>query len=290
MAAQTPQPVSGQPLTTRLGGLTLVGISLIGAAAYVLPFVVAVSGADVHRVNYSLLIAAVLIGACFVVLFASLGPTLSSKAVALLGVLVAINAILRAVDVSFLPSGEFSPIFLLIGLVGYIFGAQLGFLMGALTMLTSALITGGVGPWLPYQMITAGWMGMTAAWLPRTPDKYGERAEIWRLAIFGLVWGYLYGLIINLYDWPLLSAQLNAVNAEQAFQPGASLADTMGRYAAYYAALSFVPDTVRALGNAALLLVMGLPLLRVFRRFRARFEYHVVETLEVDSANAQTSA
>ena len=48
---------------------------------------------------------------------------------------------------------------------GYVFGARFGFLFGAFALLVSALITGGVGPWLPYQMFAAGWMGLSAGGL-----------------------------------------------------------------------------------------------------------------------------
>ena len=59
-------------------------------------------------------------------------------------------------------------------LAGYIFGARFGFLLGVMTLLVSALLTGGVGPWLPYQMFTAGWIGLTSGWLPRLPDPRAE--------------------------------------------------------------------------------------------------------------------
>ena len=35
------------------------------------------------------------------------------------------------------------------------FGPALGFLLGSTALLTSALLTGGVGPWLPFQMLAA---------------------------------------------------------------------------------------------------------------------------------------
>ena len=36
---------------------------------------------------------------------------------------------------------------------------------------SALLITGGVGPWLPFQMIAAGWVGFGAGWLPRAGGR-----------------------------------------------------------------------------------------------------------------------
>jgi energy-coupling factor transport system substrate-specific component len=263
---------------SRLGGLTLALVTLVGIIAFVAPFFApALNQADSTnaRLGDSPLITLALSGACLVVLFANVGPALSSRAVALLGVLVAINVVLRAFDLSFFPPGEFSPVFLSIGLVGYVFGAQMGFLMGALTMLSSALFTGGVGPWLPFQMFAAGWMGMTAALLPGAGLTQGAtRGEVIRLAIFSLFWGFLYGLIVNLYFWPFLAG-----SSDIAWAPGTGLVDGLRRYAAFYAIQSAGPDLVRALGNAALMLALGAPLLRILRRFRARFSFVAVAAL-----------
>ncbi|MCC7208878.1 MAG: ECF transporter S component [Anaerolineae bacterium] len=263
---------------SRLGRLTLALVTLVGIIAFVAPFLApALSQADTTnaRLGDSPLITLALSGACLVVLFANVGPALSSRAVALLGVLVAINVVLRAFDLSFFPPGEFSPVFLSIGLVGYVFGGQMGFLMGALTMLSSALFTGGVGPWLPFQMFAAGWMGMTAALLPGAgPSRDAQhvsRGEVVRLAIFGLAWGFLYGVILNLYFWPFLAG-----NADISWSPGTALTDGVRRYLAFYAVQSAGPDLVRALGNAGLMLALGAPLLRIFRRFRARFSYAMI--------------
>ena len=95
---------------------------------------------------------------------------LNSKSVALLGVLCAINAALRLVSNFFPMPGGFSLVFVLIILVGYVYGARMGFLMGTFSLLASALVTGGVGPWLPFQMIASAWVGMTAGWLRQILD------------------------------------------------------------------------------------------------------------------------
>jgi energy-coupling factor transport system substrate-specific component len=89
-------------------------------------------------------------------------------------------------------------------LVGYVYGARMGFLMGTFSLLASALVTGGVGPWLPFQMIASAWVGMTAGWLPKlsiSDIKY----QAWMLAAFGLVWGMVFGAVMNLYFWPFVT-------------------------------------------------------------------------------------
>src|SRR5512137_1108970 len=103
-----------------------------------------------------------LLGLCLLVLlFEAQGPMVNAKLIALLGILVAINSALRFIETAIPGPGGFTPIFFLIILVGYVFGGRVGFLMGALTLLVSALVTGGVGPWLPAQMFTAGWVGLS---------------------------------------------------------------------------------------------------------------------------------
>ena len=185
---------------------------------------------------------------------------LTAHTIAMLGTLVGLNTILRVIDTVLPMPGGFSPVFLLIILVGYTFGARLGFLMGALTMLVSGPLTaGGLGPWTPYQMLAAGWVGMAAAWLPR------GRARIVTLAIYGTLWGWLYGGLTNLYFWPytLLAPDL-------AWQPGLTLTQTLARYAHFYLVTSLAWDTMGALGNLLLLLALASPLLKALERFRRR--------------------
>ena len=99
-----------------------------------------------------------LVGLSVVALLVELqGRSLSAKTVAMLGVLVAVTSVLRFIEVAIPMPGGFSPIFAPILLSGYVFGGRFGFLMGSFTLLVSGLVTGTVGPWLPYQMFTAAW-------------------------------------------------------------------------------------------------------------------------------------
>jgi energy-coupling factor transport system substrate-specific component len=271
MAANTQTGIDPHGVTRHwLGSATLIVISLIGVLAFAAPFFapnVQQTGETTARLSDSPLITSVLVVACLVVVFANLGSSLSSKSVALLGVLVGVNVVLRIVDLSFLPPGEFSPLFVLMILVGYVFGAQMGFLMGTLTMIASALFTGGVGPWLPFQMITCGWIGLTASWLRFGEVGANPHREVIRLAAFGAVWGFLYGVILNLYFYPFVVG---------GWIPGSSPSEAITRYMTFYAVQSVAQDALRAGGNVILLLVLGVPLLRAFVRFRRRFEVNLI--------------
>jgi energy-coupling factor transport system substrate-specific component len=284
MASHPPIPLN--EAQRWVGPLTLTLISAIGAIAIFAPFWSPIVPTGSHLTD-SPLVTAVLTIACLVVVFANLGPSLNAKATALLGVLVGINIALRIADQSFFPAGEFSPIFLLIILVGYVFGAQMGFLMGAFSLLCSAFFTGGVGPWLPFQMFTAGWMGLCAAWIPGKSTQGTlevKRGELLRLIAFGFVWGFIYGAIMNLYFWPFIAGGSTGISAAPGtvWTPGISFGETIQRYGAFYLLTSVSADLQRALTNTVLLSVLGVPLLKVFRRFRSRFDYQTVEIIQTE--------
>jgi len=222
------------------------------------------------------LMLTLLVSICFVILLLEV-QDMTVKWIALLGILVAINAMLRFVELAIPGPGGFSFIFILIILTGYVFGGRFGFLMGALTILVSALITGGVGPWLPYQMFTAAWIGLSAPLCrPLVLLFKGENRwpELVTLSTFGAFWGFLFGVIINLWFWPYAVG-----SPEQYWQANISLTDTLTRYASFYLITSFVLDGMRALGNVLLLMAFGLPILRVLRRFEQRFTFEYVKHL-----------
>ncbi len=184
---------------------------------------------------------------------------LTVHTIALLGALVGLNTALRVID-NLLPlPGGFSPVFLLILLVGFVFGPRLGFLIGALTMLVSDPVSpGGIGPWTPYQMLTAGLAGMSAAALPR-------RSPLWLLALLGAAWGWVYGALTNLNYWPY------ALGApDLSWDPAGGAAETFLRYGRYYLVTSLAWDSMRALGNFALLFLLGPSLVQALERFRRR--------------------
>ncbi len=267
----------------------------VGVLAFVYPFFTVASVGVQHGMAHSQdapLVTAALVGLSVVALLVELqGQAISAKTVAMLGVLVAVTSVLRFIEVAVPMPGGFSPIFAPVILAGYVFGARFGFLMGAFTLLVSGLITGGVGPWLPYQMFTAGWAGMTAGWLgriqnPKTQvpklNRLGQSAFVGRadlefgiwdlslLAVFGFIWGLLYGAIMNVYFWPFALGP-----AEQTWAPGIGLGETLARYGVFYLVTSLAWDMARAMGNVALILFLGTPTVRALVRFRQRFYFEV---------------
>jgi energy-coupling factor transport system substrate-specific component len=264
-------------MARRLFTGAIYGLSAgVGILAFVYPFLlpaIQTASRESARATDTPLLLTVIVGLCFVaVLLEVQGQAISARMVALLGVLVSINALLRYLELAIPGPAGFSPIFLLIILVGYVYGGRSGFLMGALTMIVSALITGGIGPWLPYQMIAAGWVGLTATLcgpLVRLIGGEGKRRERLVLMSFGALWGFGYGAMMNLWFWPFMQGA-----AGQSWTPGMSLTTTLQNYAAFYLVTSFAWDIASAIGNALLILVFGAPVIRALRRFHQRFVFH----------------
>jgi energy-coupling factor transport system substrate-specific component len=254
----------------------------IGVMAFIYPFFLdaqANGSISVAHAQDSSLVTTALVGLSVIALLVELqGQAISAKTVAMLGVLVAITSVLRFIEVAVPMPGGFSPIFAPIILAGYVFGGRFGFLMGVFTLLASGLITGGVGPWLPYQMFAAGWVGLTAGWLSHVTHhasritRHAPRLtlDILLLCILGFAWGLLYGVIINVYFWPFAAGPV-----EQTWAPAIGLGETLARYVAFYAVTSLGWDMARALGNVVLILLLGAPAVRALTRFRRRFHFEV---------------
>src|SRR5918993_2519144 len=253
-----------------LENATLFIVSLAGLLAFFLPFIISSlplsSGDRSSRANDASILLAIVVGGSLIITVGELArgpaPGNLARSVALLGALVALDASLRLIP-SFLGA---SPIFALIVLVGYVFGPRFGFVMGTLTLLLSAAITAGVGPWLPFQMLCTGWIGVASGWLPRWKSNHGELATA---VAFGAVAGFAYGALMNLYSWPFAAPGVTE-DVGLYWSPTLSLVESLERYAAFYVATSLVHDGTRAVATALLILVAGVPVIRLLRRFYAR--------------------
>jgi energy-coupling factor transport system substrate-specific component len=282
--------------------IVLTITSLIGISAFLSPFWLAraqTTGADrtAHGSDAPLLFAVIGV-LCLIVLLveAGGGAEPDAKRVALLGVLVAANAALRL-----LPGvlGA-SPIFFLPICVGFVWGPSFGFLLGAASIAVSALLTGGIGPWLPFQMMTLGWVGLTAGVVgnltPRPPllcigakERGSNRTSalstqhVVLLALFGAAWGFGFGAIMNLWFWPF-AAPASPAESGLYWAPGLGLGETVRRYLVFYGATSAVYDAFRAAGNVAMFALFGRPVLLLLLRFRERFTWQPITTLPAPEA------
>jgi energy-coupling factor transport system substrate-specific component len=111
---------------------------------------------------------------------------------------------------------------------------------------------------------------------PGADHLSADRGQAWArwsiltLCIFGFIWGLLYGAIVNVYFWPFAGGP-----AEQTWTPGIGLGETLARYAAFYVVTSLAWDLTRAVGNVALILLLGAPMVKALERFRRRFNFEV---------------
>jgi energy-coupling factor transport system substrate-specific component len=199
---------------------------------------------------------------------------IDAKAVALLGILAACFAALRVASPGI---NGFEPEWFLLVLSARVFGRGFGFVLGALAFFASALITGGVGPWLPFQMLAAAWVGFGAGCLPPMRGL----PERLMLAAYGVVSAVVYGLVINFWFWPFLGS-----TTTYSFVPGLGTIANLHRFFLFDLTTSLGFDLTRAATCAVLILVLGRPVLAALRRAsrRAAFEPQI-EFAEADVAD-----
>lgn len=193
---------------------------------------------------------------------------LGATSLAMLGVLSAVNAAVRPLGAG---TAGIELVFFLLVLAGRVFGPGFGFMLGLISLFASALLTAGVGPWLPFQMLAAAWVGMGAGLLPK---RFRGVSEIVLLAAYGVLAAYAFGLLMNLSSWPFaVSAGFETPGL--AYVPGASPAENLHRFVIYTLITSTAGwDTGRALTTVVTIALLGPAVLAVLRRAarRARFE------------------
>jgi energy-coupling factor transport system substrate-specific component len=260
----TAAPRTGTRAAIRIGkrsAVTIAMASLLGLVAFAWPFVVApgtFASTETPPLMFGALLALVL-----AVVFAEVADGgIDAKALAMLGVLSAINAALRPLGAG---TAGIETVFFILVLAGRVFGPGFGFALGCTSLFASALLTGGVGPWMPYQMFGCAWVGMIAGLLPPLRGK----AEILLLAGYGAVSGYLYGFLLNLSFWPFSLDPASSI----AYKPGLSFAAQWHRYLLFDATTSLGWDTGRAITNLVAILIAGPAILAAFRRAARRANF-----------------
>lgn len=269
MAARTATFPGRRLRTPQLATLSFVGLNVAGLVAYLYPFLFASAtrpGDDwfAHNTDGPIIMAVVATLCLALVVSELTEGTLNSKSLAVLGVLAALAAVMRTIT---LPAGANLYFFLVI-LGAYVFGARMGFLLGALSFFLSAVVTAGIGPWLPFQVFAAAWMGMTAGWLGPILAPRGHAAEMGGLLVFAGAWGLLFGAITNLWSWPFFVS-----GPDISYQPGLGPLETLRRYWNFYLLTSFGWDLLRLVANIVVIAAVGSPVLKALHRFHDRFTW-----------------
>jgi energy-coupling factor transport system substrate-specific component len=189
---------------------------------------------------------------------------LSSQKVALLGVLAALNAMIRLMGAGV---AGIETAFALIVLAGYVFGSSFGFSLGVLSILASAIIGGGIGPWLPFQLIGAALVGAGAGLLPKRKQL---PAKLFVLSFYSVLASYFYGIFLTAWTWPLFVGPGTSIS----YLEGAPLWENVSRFVQFeIVSGGLLWDTGRAITTVTLIVLTGKVLLQTLERVTTRPDF-----------------
>lgn len=272
-------PAAPQARAVRLGPRSIAALTLVsavGVAALVWPFLAPPESAVVaHSQDAPWFFACLLVLLVAVVAATISESGLGPKAVAMLGVLAAAGAALRPIGAG---TAGLEPMFFLMILSGRVLGPGFGFVLGSLSMFASALLTGGVGPWMPFQMLAMGWITMGAGLLPGR-ERLRGRAERLVLCAYGIPAAFAYGTVTNLAGWTFMDRAASNI----AFDGDAPVLTNLARFVAYVLATSLGWDLGRAITTAVLTLTLGPVILRALRRATRRAAFESPVTFDAPS-------
>jgi energy-coupling factor transport system substrate-specific component len=144
---------------------------------------------------------------------------------------------------AFVPNVQ--PVTIIVAVTGATLGARAGIATGGAAALASNAFL-GQGPWTPWQMIGWALVGATAAPAGRAlRNRYA-------LAAFGIVWGFLFDWLMDVWAWSTLGPSAN-------LHSFLTLAST---------GIPF--DIAHATGNAVIALVAGPTMIRMLDRYARR--------------------
>ena len=240
--------------------LFIAATAVLSLAMFAWPLLIQTTSADEKRVAQTVFILLMpLMLVLVLVEFAS--GELDSKQLAMLGVLTALNAVVRVLGAG---TSGIETAFFLIVIGAFVFGSGFGFLLGSGSLLVSALLMGGVGPWLPFQMMAAGLIGLAAGLLPKSKSRWVELAT---LVAFAIVGSYIYGALMTLWNWPFLLG----VGTDISYLPGAGIIENFARFIKYELLTGgLLWDTGRAITTSVLILITAPALLTTLKRAARR--------------------
>lgn len=241
---------------TRKTGLILFVASLFSAAGFVWPFFFVGENLPQTQLFFWCAVAA----SFLVVVLQVSSQQLDAKSVALLGVLSALIAALRPLGAG---AVGIEPMWFVLILSARVFGASFGFLLGMISMFASALLTGGIGPWLGYQVFAAAWIGLLAGSLPK---KVRGLKEILMLICYGIFAAAFFGVLMDLQFWPWALGS----NTQLSYLPNGDLSENLSRFVTFHFATAMAWDIPRAIFTSVLIAFTGAAVLSALRRTHTR--------------------
>ena len=230
---------------TNRGGQTA---ALIAAAAVLVPGLIAL-GVSVWDDRKFYIVSILIIIACmipFALRFERRSP--QPRELVLLAAMIALGVAGRA---AFYMAPQFKPIAAITIITGIAFGAESGFVAGAMIAFVSNFIF-GQGPWTPWQMEALGLLGLLAGLFFHRKD--GGLPKLVPLLIFGFLSVMLiYGPIVDtstvftVYGTPTVKLLLAAF------------------------ASGLIPNLVHAGATVVFLLLLARPLLKKLNRVRVKY-------------------
>ena len=175
---------------------------------------------------------------------------ITSKEISLIAILSGFSSVSR---IPFAAVPSIQPCTYIIICSGYVFGPVAGFMVGSTTALISNMFLGH-GPWTLFQMFGWGLAGATASILQKFHIKNTG------LILFGVIWGYLFGWIMNLWNWFAY------------IYP-----HTMQTFVFVMMSSAWF-DTLHAIGNALFLIFLGEKTITILKRYKDRFHIEYKET------------
>lgn len=168
-----------------------------------------------------------------------------TRELVVIAVMTAISVLGRVI---FAPIPGFKPVTAIVIITAIAYGAQAGFLTGALSAVVSNIFY-GQGPWTPFQMFVWGIIGFIAGIL----FKRGKKPNVVVLVIVGLVGGVAYSTMMDI--WTVLS-----------FGEGWSWTRYLG---ALSTSLPFM--AIYAVSNVVFLLLLTKPFLEKLNRIGTKY-------------------
>jgi energy-coupling factor transport system substrate-specific component len=212
-------------------------------------------------------------------LISSSNNQLDSKSIALLAVLTALIAALRPMGTG---AVGIEPMWFVLILSARVFGPSFGFLLGTLSMLLSAILTGGMGPWVAYQAFAAGWIGLGVALIPRS---LRGKKEIFALVIYGILAAEFFGIAMDLQFWPWALG----TDTQLSYLAGAPIAENLSRFFSYHFLSAMAWDIPRAIFTASLIAIAGKSILQTLRRAHTKAAFltpiEFIEHVKVQKAS-----